>query len=84
MHNNQRSTNFLKQVRCAVLDTSNSINDEEISTYMRQTTYNFLRNNYSHYKFKIYEGKSVDRILYDIRAHQADGTCTYIIRMESP
>ena len=45
MHNNQRSTNFLKQVRCAVLDTSNSINDEEISTYMRQTTYNFLRNN---------------------------------------
>ena len=67
MHNNQRSTNFLKQVRCAVLDTSNSINDEEISTYMRQTTYNFLRNNYSHYKFKIYEGKSVDRILYDIR-----------------
>lgn len=67
MHNHQRSTNFLKEVRCAVLDTSNSINDNEISTYMRQTTYNFLRNNYSHYKFKIYEGKNVDRILYDIR-----------------
>ena len=46
MHNNQRSTNFLKQVRCAVLDTSHIINDKEISNYMRQSTYNFLRNNY--------------------------------------
>ena len=67
MHNNQRSTNFLKQVRCAVLDTSHIINDKEISNYMRQSTYNFLRNNYSHYKFKIYEENNVDKILYEIR-----------------
>ena len=67
MHNNQRSTNFLKQVRCAVLDISHIINDKEISNYMRQSTYNFLRNNYSHYKFKIYEENNVDKILYEIR-----------------
>ena len=67
MDNNQRSNNFLKEVRCAVLDTSNSIRDPEISTYMRQTTYNFLRNNYSHYRFKIYEENSVDKILMRIR-----------------
>ena len=79
MHNNQRSTNFLKQVRCAVLDTSNSINDEEISTYMRQTTYNFLRNNYSHYKFKIYEGNSVDRILYDIRKDPGEEDISLVV-----
>ena len=67
MNNNQRSNNFLKQVRCAVLDISNSIRDPEISKYMRQTTYNFLRNNYSHYRFKIYEENNVDKILLQIR-----------------
>ena len=57
----------MKEVRCAVLDTSNSIRDPEISKYMRQTTYNFLRNNYSHYRFKIYEENNVDKILLQIR-----------------
>ena len=38
-----------------------------MSDYMRQTTYNFLRNNYSHYKFKIYLRRSVDKILHAIR-----------------
>ena len=66
MNNNQRSNNFLKEVRCAVLDTSISIRDPEISKYMRQTTYNFLRNNYSHYRFKIYEENNVDKILLQI------------------
>ena len=79
MHNNQRSTNFLKQVRCAVLDTSHSINDKEISTYMKQITYNFLRNNYSHYKFKIYEGNSVDRILYDIRKDPGEEDISLVV-----
>ena len=67
MDNNQRSNNFHKEVRCAVLDNSNSIRDDEISKYMRQTTYNFLRNNYSHYRFKIYEENSVDKILMRVR-----------------
>ena len=35
--------------------------------YMRQSTYNFLRNNYSHYRFKIYEENNVDKILLQIR-----------------
>ena len=51
----QRSTNFIKAIRCAVLDTSKTIGDEEVSNYNRQITYNFLRNNYSHYRHKIYE-----------------------------
>ena len=63
----QRSLNFSKEVRCAVLDTSHTIVDEEISQYMRGITYNFLRNNYSFYKFKIYEHDSVDKILHDIK-----------------
>ena len=63
----QRSLNFSKEIRCAVLDTSLSINDSEISEYMSGITYNFLRNNYSHYKFKIYEDNSVDKILKNIK-----------------
>jgi len=64
--NQQRTYNFLKEIRCAVLDTSSTIGDEDVSTYMRQLTYNFLRNNYSHYKYKIYEDSSVDNVLNEI------------------
>ena len=64
--NQQRTYNFLKEVRCAVLDTSSTIGDDEVSTYMRQITFNFLRNNYSHYKYKIYEDSSVDNVLNEI------------------
>ena len=64
--NQQRTYNFLKEVRCAVLDTSSTIGDDEVSIYMRQITFNFLRNNYSHYKYKIYEDSSVDNVLNEI------------------
>lgn len=63
----QRSLNFGPETRCAVLDTTKTINDVEISDYMRGITYNFLRNNYSFYKYKIYEHDSVDKILHDIK-----------------
>lgn len=62
----QRSTNFIKAIRCAVLDTSKTIGDDDISQYTKQITYNFLRNNYSHYRHKIYEEDSVDKILADL------------------
>ena len=39
--NQQRTYNFLKEVRCAVLDTSSTIGDDEVSIYMRQITFNF-------------------------------------------
>jgi hypothetical protein len=63
----QRAINFNQYTRCAVLDTSMTIGDKEISDYMRAITYNFLRNNYSHYKYKIYEENSVDKILKSIK-----------------
>ena len=63
----QRSLNFSVETRCAVLDTTQTIGDPEISEYMRGITYNFLRNNYSFYKFKIYEHDTVDKILQDIK-----------------
>ena len=62
----QRSTNFIKAIRCAVLDTSKTIGDDDISQYTKQITYNFLRNNYSHYRHKIYEEDTVDKILADL------------------
>ena len=63
----QRSRNFNKHTRCAVLNTSLTIGDKEISDYMRSITYNFLRNNYSFFKFPIYEEDSVDKILNAIK-----------------
>ena len=63
----QRSLNFNKNTRCAVLDTSKTIGDGEISQYMRGITYNFLRNNYSFFKWPIYEEDSVDKILHAIK-----------------
>ena len=63
----QRSLNFGPETRCAILDTSKTIDDSEISEYMKGITYNFLRNNYSFYKYKIYEHSSVDKILNDIK-----------------
>ena len=59
----QRSVNFLPSIRCAILDTSMTIGDKDISDYMRSFTYNFTRNNYSFYKHKLYEENSVDKIL---------------------
>jgi hypothetical protein len=63
----QRSLNFNKNTRCAILNTSRTIGDEEISSYMRGITYNFLRNNYSFFKFPIYEEDTVDKILQSIK-----------------
>ena len=63
----QRSLNFGPETRCAILDTTRTINDIEISEYMKGITYNFLRNNYSFYKYKIYEHNTVDKILKDIK-----------------
>lgn len=63
----QRSLNFGPEIRCAVLDTTRTINDTEISEYMKGITYNFLRNNYSFYRYKIYEHDTVDKILQDIK-----------------
>lgn len=63
----QRSYNFRPQIRCAVLDTSKTIGDPEISDYMKAITYNFLRNNYSFFKHDIYEEDSVDKILQSVK-----------------
>ena len=62
----QRAFNFAPQVRCAVLDISRTIGDNDVSDYMRAITYNFLRNNYSFFKHPIYEEDSVDKILHAI------------------
>lgn len=64
----QRSLNFNRYTRCAVLDTSMTIGDKEVSDYMRAITYNFLRNNYSFFKFPIYEENSVDKILQAVKS----------------
>ena len=63
----QRAFNFAPQIRCAVLDTSKTIGDAEVSDYMRAITYNFLRNNYSFFKHPIYEENSVDKILQAVK-----------------
>ena len=67
MKKQQRSYNFRPQIRCAVLDTSKTIGDPEISDYMKAITYNFLRNNYSFFRHDIYEEDSVDKILQSVK-----------------
>ena len=64
----QRSLNFNRNTRCAVLNTSKTIQDDEVSQYMRGITYNFLRNNYSFFKFPIYEEDTVDKILQSVKS----------------
>lgn len=79
----QRSLNFGPETRCAVLDTTRTINDSEISDYMRGITYNFLRNNYSFYKYKIYENNTVDKILHDIKTQDSKESEIQLVVVQS-
>ena len=75
----QRAHNFLPQIRCAVLDTSKTIGDAEVSDYMRAITYNFLRNNYSFFKHPIYEENSVDKILQAVKTDEHEENIDLVV-----
>ena len=79
MKKQQRSYNFYPQIRCAVLDTSKTIGDTEISDYMKAITYNFLRNNYSFFKHTIYEEDSVDKILQAMKTDDKESDIDMIV-----
>ena len=79
MKKHQRSYNFMPQIRCAVLNTSKTIGDDEISNYMRAITYNFLRNNYSFFKHPIYEENSVDKILQAVKTDEKESDIDMVV-----
>lgn len=79
MNKQQRSYNFRPQIRCAVLDTSKTIGDDEISEFMRANTYNFLRNNYSFFKHPIYEEDSVDKILQAVKTDTRESDIDLVV-----